>query len=346
MSNTTNPIITAMASLILNGAQEEYTIDEPVLNSLRKIQVVYSTDSALSILAAAHVKRILSTMNPDSIGSKMYTVSFQEIGSFRAVEDTDAYLWIDVEAHAVVTNLYPDVQSIEVRGNGYHDWDYNHVHESICNYSLERDLPLRYYDDYAKTEPSRNSVNVGILLSTMCAFNQIAPEIEIPDIKTMIESLSDQQADVALFYSREAKTDTLLFVFSDVCTALAELGHNAPARLRPKAGAGSLVEQMRAGDFVALFYHNQFTNVRKQLMAMGVREYVVTRARSIRDVDRTVPVITSRINEYFWLARRIVELNGQYFHNARLVREGVFVTTNLPSNAVLVHKRMEVVNQG
>lgn len=345
MSDTTNPIITAMASLSLKGTQEEYTIDEPILNGLRTIQIVYSTDSALSILAAAHIKRTLALVNPDSIGSKMYTVNFQEIGSFRVIENTDAYIWIDVETHAVVSNLYPDVQSIEVRGNGYNAWDYNFIHESICNYSREKGLPLRYYDDSTKIVPTRNSVNVGILLSAMCAFNQLAPEIEIPDVKGMIESLSDQQADVALFYSREAKTDTLLFVFSDVCTGLAELGHNAPANLRPVANSGSLIEQMRTGDFVALFYHNQFINVRKQLMAMGVREYVVTRARSIRDVDRTVPVITSRINEYFWLARRIVELNGQYFHNARLVREGVFVTTNLPSNAVLVHKRMEVVNQ-
>ena len=339
-------VMKTAASMMENDLSIEDVVDvTPVINHRNTIQVVYSIDSAVSILSASYLKKLVVMAPHDSIGSLSHLVDFVEVASFRGNEKRDKFIWLDLSPRLINGGNGEQGTHYAVCSDGSGDWWQSAFAEKIEAYGFDNGFITQRMSATSEPCDKDHRVFLGQLLNAVSAFSYAAPEFNIPEPMDLIHTLSTQQNELAMFNSVSCKTKQLLTTFADICDALFYLGHQAPANLKVQDDDKTLVELVREGDFTASFYYQEYLAIRKTISAQATRQYVTVRASSLDEVNRSVEVIVTRIPNFFWVARRMISINDRYCHNSRLTARGVHVTTDLPEGSTPVVQRLEILNE-
>lgn len=311
------------------GAFEIEPQDEPVINATRSVKIMYTADSAASLLAASTLKRLVHTIAKGSLADLTYQFEFQEVCKLQGLQPAvNAYIWLDTPQKVAD----PEAQHYVVAGTGAGEWYHSEFHDMILDYSTRSALAVKYVR--ADDDPTiiGGGICHGILLGAISAFSQAAPEVMIPEPDDLIASMSDMQNELMHFHTVNATAFQVLLTYADICDAMCHMGYHTAGDFKVIDNGKTMHQRCLDEEPVALSYMNEFLRVREQVLEHGEAQHVRCSSGGWSTPNKILKVLTTKVPMFFWLAFRIPVMQTAYYHNSRLLRSGIQVTTNLPPN--------------
>lgn len=327
-----------------------------------KVIVVYSEDSVTSIGAAAwlcqHVYAFRSKPN----------ITFVEIGEFSVREPVaEAYIWLDLPKVEVVENpelkkIYDAAAHLVLQGDGTGPWSEptasaaaGHLATLIRDMDGQTILCSQHTtmtrEKWLSTSVTdgvvtrRTAIFNGLFINAFLAFEYISPTPEIlneNDIKldtgddvawwSHFEILSEQEAGILPFHWIETPLSEVLGIYEYIKNCKRYLStpetHLCP-QVDYREVPNSIAKALEMKDPVAMEYNTDMARMRPAVFKNGTMRRTRTRFKGKRMV---MDLLTTRIQNDFWLARRLIVTAGERFHNTRMTVTGEHVTTNGPGD--------------
>lgn len=285
-------------------------LDAPVINVKRSIAIIYSKDSMPSTCAAAMLRNQVATR---LIGAakETYKVDFIEIGDLEIEEIHDGYLWLGMAS--MVPDMHPNLES-----------KFKEAQHSTIEMSFKDECPIlpspfrlavgEVIDVMGQLKPDYD-----FMYRSMDRLSSLIPEMDFSQSWKTLRELNELESSVGEFLSGKGTTQGLITAWVIMNRCLRELGH-------PHA---DFSEDITAEGLMELYLQHRST------MKAIIEKSEITAISFDGKVNR---VIGTSIPEGFWMARRIIEVTGAYYHNVRLTKTGYHVEANLPCNIAKVFK--------
>lgn len=317
------------------------------LSKGQRIIVVYSEDSAVSIVAAGCMKEHLNGHD------KSEFATFIEASEFMVREPVaDVYIWVDLPKMNVVEDpsvqkAYDKARHIVLQGAGTGIWttDDRLPYVRALNELLATGYTSTLVSDHTKInrDAMKNSkfkhegreydsrLYVGIVLNAIMVLEMLLPcnlNISRTAIQSDVVFMSEIQGNILPFNKDTTPLYEVLSIYDYVSRMSLYLQDALEIwpQIDDVAAEGRGLPQLIAeNNPVALRYQRDLTRMRASVFKHGILQHVYTK---VEGQKRTVSLLTTRVQKNFWLARRLIALAGKDFHNTRMTVVGHHVTTN------------------
>lgn len=312
------------------------------------ITVVYSKDSMHSIVAAAMIREHVRG------NSNECRLTFIEVGEFHVrAPVSDVYMWLDMPKLNVVEKpelkkAFDAAKHLVIQGAGVGPWSTyassRHASEMkalietsdlnvvMCSEftKMSRETYLNYAAD-VEDEAHLSALFVGLLLNSVLALESVAPCDSKTTSDTAIWSellrLSGFEYGMLPFTSDETPLSELvgIYKFVKACESYVE---GTGVELCPWLEVEDIPNGLNAAaevSHVAARYRGDVARMREAIFKNGIRQVVtIKHGRKRKDVA----LMTTRIQNDFWLARRLISLTDMCYHNTRMTVTGHHTTTD------------------
>lgn len=322
---------------------QDVYLETPVINEKKTIQVVYSNDSASSILAAIVLQKLVESIDPDSLAGKTHGVTITEVGDLLIRDVADSYIWLDMPRidcvdNPIIRDQFDHSEHLELVGYGLGHWMHSAFGEAIERLVEDGEYLTRKMTDTSELILDElrieRTIHYGLLLNAACALSYLIPEMEVGNVREDIIKMSNLQHDLAVFYSKHATTHGVLKMFTVINNAQFALGQVHRPRLQLEINHDPLYKRaMSPTDMAAQMYLEQYRALIKKIETTGLVQKTVVD-------NRSTWLLTLRLPDNVWLARRIIRLTTGYrFHNTRATVFGTHSTSNVQGRLGEVYLR-------
>lgn len=322
---------------------QDVYLNTPVINEKKTIQVVYSNDSASSILAAVIIQKLVESIDSHSLAGKTHGILITEVSDLLIRDVADSYIWLDMPRidcvdNPIIRDQFEHSEHLELIDYGLGYWL-----DSAFGEAIEQLVEDGEYLTRKMTETSElildelrieRTIHYGLLLNAACALSYLIPELEFEDVREDILKMSTLQHELAVFYSKDATTHGVLKMFTLINNAQFSLGQVHRPQLKLAINHDPLYKRaMDPADTAARLYLEQYRALVKQIEATGMLQKTLVG-------NRSTWLLTLRLPDNFWLARRAIRLTTGYrFHNTRATVFGTHSTSNVQGRLGEVYVR-------
>lgn len=313
----------------------------------KRVQIVYSTDDAQSIVAAATLKKaIKDTMELTPLVSTHFDVRLTEVAMLDQNATNNTYIWVGMKK----LPIDPYAKHIVVDGEHVRPWGESDLDYHLTQYIESGEFVTRVMREgiaATSVDLQPSTLHLGVVLESLrTLFREVPIRLNLKtNIGGYISKLSDIQNELVMFYSEDCPTHTFLNVFAAVNGALSALGHGSVQGMDiPSEGPEKLSTRIEKGETTALMYLERYNKVREYVSIHGQAQRFVIKSGKWKEPNKVHSVTALRMLGDFWLVRRMTGMNKRYFHNTRLTPYGIYMTTNIPAGAVVQLDKETTVN--
>lgn len=327
-----------------------------------RIVVVYSQDSMVSIAAAGLLRDHVQQHHSNA------RITFIELGDFQVREPVaDVYFWLDLPRLDVVEDPkleegYKKAQHFVLRGNGSGPWGYpaaSRFADSLQRVLRETNGDVTLCSEHTRLTRSQwldarfdragathmVRTHIGIIINAVLAMEAVYPSEHLPDDREAFDKLAWRQFDrlseiehgILAFTEKETTLGELLGLYKFTKAMLVYISKPNGAvvpELEYRAIENNLMKAFQAGDKDVVEFQEDLAIMQHAVFMNGVLQNVYVKTQSGRKV---ATLLTTRIQNNFWMARRLIRLAGKGYHNTRMTVTGHHVSTDARGEIADLH---------